>query len=204
MTKKILLVSLFVLLATLLKAQLPTQPPTQRIGAPTTGASVPGAFYVDSAMYPPIRDTTWTPTRFGALTIRPQDLRPYMFIDTVGRKWIGLYFASSPCLDSLQTINLVIGTDIPSGSNQYIASELIGKTIKVWREGELQAEAGTPSIFYSNLSGAILFTPLLNFGERLRIDYVCDPTYALVAGNSILSQTGQGLLTEGGVPIIIN
>lgn len=49
---------------------------------------ISGAF--DSSLYTPVRDTNWTPSRIGAMTIRPQDSIQYVYngVTVSGAKWI--------------------------------------------------------------------------------------------------------------------
>ena len=57
-------------------------------GTPTQANKVKGRLYVDSALYIPVKDTTWTPLRIGTLTMRPQDSNVYACVSIVApKKW---------------------------------------------------------------------------------------------------------------------
>lgn len=197
MIKRILFISLLLLVCFLVKAQENAQP----LGAPTTAVKVRGRLYVDSVFYAPRKDTLNNhPLRAGAITILPSDDRPY-FWD--GARWLPMYYPASPCVDSLRTVEFVV-TGPENGSSVYVNPELVGMEVKVYREGERQGELGQTSIIFSQTTGTINFSPVLNYGERVKIDYNCDPSFTISAANSIISQAGQVLLTESGLILIIN
>lgn len=59
---------------------------------------ISGAF--DSTIYPPVRDTNFTPSRIGALTLRPQDSLYYGFTG-YPQRWVRLGAGGSGVVDSL-------------------------------------------------------------------------------------------------------
>lgn len=58
---------------------------TQRLGSTTTNIWDPGVFQVDSAIFFPSKDTTYTPFRLYAVTFQPTAKKPYFWN---GTKWV--------------------------------------------------------------------------------------------------------------------
>jgi hypothetical protein len=104
------------------------------------------------------------------------------------------------CADSATTITLVVGTDVPNGDSIYLSPSLIGKSIKsIHREGDELSLSTSDGYEYSQDDGALIFHPIWNYRERIKIEYLCVPGYAF---SSLKTEDDFDILTESGVIIL--
>jgi hypothetical protein len=102
------------------------------------------------------------------------------------------------CADSATVTNLVVGTDIVPSDSVYTSVLLIGKNIKIFREGDLQYQ---DEYTYNSSLGRVTFHPPLNFRERIRIESLCIVGFG-VSPPYILTNGSEPITTQAGEPII--